>query len=325
MNMISLGDLARTLMTQRNVTATKTAIQTLSQEVTTGRMADPAAGLGGHLAPLHGLDAALARLEAHAASAADLQLRAGAMQAALTRLDSGAADLAADLATAVSGGAVALGGMAAAGESGFLQAVAALNTNVTGRHVFSGMASDRAPLPAGETLLAQLRGVAAGADTAAELRQRLENWFADPGNRYLGEAVADPVPLAEGEVLALTATATDPAVGQALAGFALAALLPDLAGAEQAGAATMAAQALRAAQPGLDALAGRIGLAEERIAEAQGRNAAESAALSLARAELTRVDAFDAATRLTDAQDRLELIFTVTARISGLKLSDYLR
>lgn len=328
MTMVSLGDLARTLMMQRHVTATKTAIQQLSQEVTTGLVSDAAAHMRGNLAPLHALEARLTRLGAYASSAADLQQRAQAMQAGLDRLHAGAAGLASDLATAGSGGAVGLPGMAAAGEAGFLSAVAALNTALGGRYLFSGTASDQPPLPAGEDMLAQLRDHTAGAISLADLQQRVEAWFADPVTfGYAGTAAGRAIPLAEGENLALPVTAADPVVGQMLAGFALAALLQDnaLQEAGQADLAAAAAQALQAAQPGVIALAAQLGQAEERIAEAQGRTAAESSALELARVELLKVDDYESATQLTAAQDRLDLLFAVTARISGLRLADYLR
>lgn len=327
MTMVSLGDLARTLLMQRNMAATKLTIQTLSQEMSTGLTADVAGRLQGNLAPLHALDATLSRLEAFSVAAADLQIRVEGMQASLARLDSSAADLANDLATAESGGAIGLVGMAAAGEAGFLSAVATLNTVTAGRYVFSGMNSDRAPLPVGEDMLAQLRDATAGATTAAELQQRIEDWIDDPARFGYRGAAGATVPLADGENLVLDITAADPALRQTLSAFAMAAMLKDspLAMEAQADHAVVAGSALRAAQPGLDRLAARMGQAEERIAEVQGRMSAEKAALALARVDMLKIDEFETATRLTAAQDRLDMLFAVTARLSGLKLSDYLR
>ena len=64
---------------------------------------------------------------------------------------------------------------------------------------------------------------------------------------------------------------------------------------------------------------------EGQVAAAQSRNGSESSALQIARSEMVAVDAYDAATRLTDAETRLQTLYAVTARLSSLSLTDYLR
>ena len=68
-----------------------------------------------------------------------------------------------------------------------------------------------------------------------------------------------------------------------------------------------------------------LGYAEARIEDSKVRQEAEASSLEIARNTLLGVDPFDVATRLTDAQQRLESLYAVTARLSRLTLSDFLR
>ena len=88
--------------------------------------------------------------------------------------------------------------------------------------------------------------------------------------------------------------------------------------AEQAGAT------LLSAQPKLINTAATLGLAQNRISTTAIRNASERSALELARNAIISADPYETATRLQDAQNQLETLFAVTARLSRLSLTDYL-
>jgi flagellar hook-associated protein 3 FlgL len=77
---------------------------------------------------------------------------------------------------------------------------------------------------------------------------------------------------------------------------------------------------LAGAQTGLSDLRGRVGAAEARLEEATSRNAAEAAALEIARAGLTDVDIYETATKLEAVQSQLELLYAITARSARLSL-----
>jgi flagellar hook-associated protein 3 FlgL len=72
-------------------------------------------------------------------------------------------------------------------------------------------------------------------------------------------------------------------------------------------------------------LAGKLGQTQARIEQAQTRNEAEGTTLQLARSDLLAVDPYEAATRMQAAQTQLELLYSVTARLSQLNLVDFLR
>ncbi len=72
-------------------------------------------------------------------------------------------------------------------------------------------------------------------------------------------------------------------------------------------------------------LRARVGTAEAAIERAAVRNGAEATQLEIARNRIIAVDPFRAATELQSLEVQLETLFTITARLSRLKLTDFLR
>ena len=71
-------------------------------------------------------------------------------------------------------------------------------------------------------------------------------------------------------------------------------------------------------------LAGRVGGVEARVEDVSAMHASKRTAFSIARNELTQVDAFQTALNLQDVQTQLEIQFSMTARLSGLSLANYI-
>lgn len=332
MTFTALGDLAQSALLRRTMAQVKSRMTTLSQEVTTGVTADAARHLGGNLAALDAVRGALDRLGAYKTTGAEMQTRAAAMQTALETLTDGTDALAMPLAgaTADAGSLDALGASAAARLS---QGVAALNTSVAGRAVFAGTAADTTPLINADDLLSRLRSVTAGLSSVTDVTAAVADWFADPAGfetqAWRGTTTTPEVAVADGETVKLAVTAADPALRDSLRGLALAALagegVPSDDGAARAALMQAAGEVLLSAQPGVADLRASLGAAEEQIAAAQTRNSAESSALEIAQTNLLAVDDYDSATRLTEAETQLSLIYTLTARLGGLTLSDYIR
>ncbi|MBC7158387.1 MAG: flagellar biosynthesis protein FlgL, partial [Rhodobacteraceae bacterium] len=145
---------------------------------------------------------------------------------------------------------------------------------------------------------------------------------------YLGAATGTAFPVAPGRTVTLDVTAADPAVSGVLKGLVSAALLAEGAlpgdAVGQGELALAAGTALISADAGLAGLRGRVGTAEARIEAGATTIAAERTALGIRRAEMLAADDFDTATALQQVEQRLELLFTVTARLSRLNLSDFL-
>ena len=76
---------------------------------------------------------------------------------------------------------------------------------------------------------------------------------------------------------------------------------------------------------GLVRLRAELGAAQERISVAQDAADAESNTLQRTRNDLAGVDQYEAATRFTALEAQLESLYTVTARLSALSLTNYIR
>ena len=89
--------------------------------------------------------------------------------------------------------------------------------------------------------------------------------------------------------------------------------------------AYQAGQQLLSTEEGRITLSARIGTAEAQIETARTRNAAEETALGILRSGIGSVDPYEAATRLETVRAQLESLYLVTARVSRLSLTEYLR
>lgn len=333
MTKISLGDASLTNLLARQSAALRISVQQASTEVATGRKTDIAQSLRGDVSPLLAIDASLKRLEGFKITSGDAAFLTSAQQAALSGLSS----LAKGITTTLLGSRdfptpVQVDTVAADARGRLASTIALLNTQASGRTIFSGVATDKAPLGSADDLLAALETAAAGATTAGQVAAAVSNWFANPAGFetfYQGGAPLSPVPIAPGEDATVGTTALDPAIRDTLSAFAMAALLDRgvLSGdaAERAALAQRAGQGLLTGEESRISLAARIGTIEGQIEAARSRNGAEETALGILRSETGSVDPYEAATRLEAARSQLESLYLVTARVSKLSLMEFLR
>ncbi|MCU0826785.1 MAG: flagellar biosynthesis protein FlgL [Tabrizicola sp.] len=333
MTRISVGDASLTNILARQGAELRGQVQRASQEVATGRHADLSRTLKGDLSPLLAIDASLSRLAAYGGTTTDLAAQAQAQQAAL----SGLSQLAAGITTTLLGSRdfptpAQINASAADARGRLGSAVGLLNSQIGGRAVFAGVETGTVPLGAVEDMLTALETAAVGATTAGQVAAAVTNWFDDPlgyGAFYQGGDPLTPVAIAPGETAELSTTAMDPAIRKTLAGFAMAALLDRgmLAGnpEERARLAQTAGQTLLTGEDARIDLAARLGTVEGRIEAARTRNAAEETALGILRSDIGSADPYEAATRLETARNQLESLYLVTARVSRLSLTEFLR
>ena len=333
MTRISAGDASLTNILARQGAELRAQVQRASIEVTTGRQTDVAQALRGDIAPLLAIDASLSRLAAFKTTTSDAAFQAGAQQSAIAGLSSLAEGITTTLLGARDFPTPAQVNSAAADARARLESVIGLlNTQASGRAVFSGVATDTVPLGTSDDLLAALEAAAAGSTTAGQVAAAVVNWFADPlgfGTFYQGGTPLSPAPIAPGEGADLSTTALDPSIRDTLAGFAMAALIDRgmLASnaEERSRLAQRAGQELLVSENARIGLASRIGTVESQIESARSRNAAEGTALGILRSDIGSVDPYEAATRLETARAQLESLYLVTARVSRLSLVDFLR
>jgi flagellar hook-associated protein 3 FlgL len=336
MTSLGFGDVAQFNRLRQDGSRLQQDLQRLTAELSSGQQLDQGRAVGGDFAALADLSRTLRLQTAFAQSIAEAGIDANARQTALERIEAGIDDLAPRILGLATGGSLRdLSLSIAEAPARFDQAVAALNTRVAGKSIFAGDAPDRAAVIPAAAMLDQLRPLADAATTAADMIAVVETWFLDPGNGFDtlawqgGEGPAAPALLGEGQEEQAGVTAREPALREILAGLALLALAAEGTGpgeeAERRSVATAASARLERGGDALIRLRSDLGASQARIEEARVAAEAARAGAEMERARLTAADPYQAATELQAVQTRLEQLYILTARLSRLTLSEYLR
>lgn len=335
MTWLSLGSLALPFQLQRHGVQLRTDIARLGQELSTGTVADPARHLRGNTGPLAAITAREARNTAFDQVIRMAAVTADTAQGALARMDllrQQSSEALLSAATSGQTGAMLTATGQAAGTA-LADAVSGLAVRVAGVAVFSGIASDRAPLTPAEAMQQALSPLISGLETADQVLAAVDSAFLDPGGLfetvfYQGDATTAGATLPDGARAPAPPTAADPAIRAVLAGLAGAALLADpgltLSDDQRLALARGSSARLMGAGTGLTALQAALGDGQERLDAGLTRLQAERDSLALARQSLIGADPYEAATQLDLAQTRLETIYAITARTARLSLTEYL-
>lgn len=338
MTRVSIGDMAQAFLLRRQGTDLKTALNTLTGELSSGRKSDLAAAVSGDFRSLAGVEHSLSTLASYKTATDEAALLATTLQKSLETVQTLASDLAPALTSAgTTGGATNVATSAADARQKLFTAVSALNVRVADRYVLSGAATDRKPILGAEDILTALSGAIAGQTTVSGIQAAVTAWFdAPPGGGgyrdviYGGSAAAlPPFAIGEGDTAAISLTATDDTIRQTLKGLSLGALVANgtLAG-DPAGRAQLvraAGDTLLSATTDIVTLRANLGSVEQHVATTATRNAAETTSLQITRNTIVAADPFETASELEAVKTQLETLYTLTARLSRLSLTDFLR
>lgn len=335
MSWTSLGDAARFHMMRHDGTRLRHDLQRLTNELSTGRQADPGRATGGDFGALADLSRALTLTQTFARTIDEASFAAGARQAALARIEAEIDGMSPHLlGLSTSGSLQDLNLALADAPDRFAQAVAALNTRLGGVSLFAGNAPDRPALIPGTAMLAALRPAVAAAPTTQAAIAAVEDWFLSPGGGFDtiawqgGSGPAAPAILGEGQQSETAIAAHDPALRSVLAGIALAALAAQMDDStpheDRRAMATAAATRLGSGEDAMIALRADLGAAQARLEEARVATSAARAGFEIEHARLTEADPYRTATDLQAVEARLETLYVLTARLSRLSLTEYL-
>lgn len=332
----SIGDQARQFNALRNTAAIKRSLDRLGNELSSGRVSDIIGRLGGDGQRLGAIEGQIAAAGSFARSSGELAQRLGAMQLVLERIDQTRNTLGSNL--------IGIGpetpnqlqeAAARAAAKGLTEMVAALNTGLAGRSLFSGDREDRPPLVDAATMLQDLRLALSGASTAGDVIAGIDAWFDLPGDGF--ETLAyqgDPGPALQRRIdrdvtVAIDGRADDRGIRAVLKATAMAALANDdtLVIDNRARAELLSEAGLRliAGSDALTALRARLGLVEEAVQRSIVRHEAEEAGLARIRGTMIAADPFQTASELQAVRVQLETQYAVVSRMSGLSLVGFLR
>jgi flagellar hook-associated protein 3 FlgL len=334
MNVTSIGDMAQGLMLRSRTAEIKSAITRLTDELSSGQVNNVAERLGGDFAQLASIDKNLAQLKAFNIAASEARMFTDVAQESLSSLQDLTTALGADVISSVPSQLTTVRQSFSTRAEGDLQRVlTTLNTNVAGRSLFSGIATDTAPIQGTvDDLLDGLRVAISGLPDAADIQVAADDWFADPaGFRATMYAGADiplaPVDVGPGDQVRMELMADDETFRDLLKAMALTALATDpalgLDVANQNQLILQSGEGLLSEQDAIAALRSDLGYSQSRIDEANARNSASVTSFEIARATLLASDPYDTATQLEEAQFQLESLYAATVRTSRLSLLNF--
>ncbi|MEP3918240.1 flagellin [Ascidiaceihabitans sp.] len=334
MNSVSIGDLAHSYLLQRRGSSLRAEMSKLNQELTSGQVADIKSILAGNFSYLSDIETSMSHLNAYKTSSAEATQFTSAMQSALDVVQTQSTDLGTNILSVVAGGIDAVSRQVTVEAREQLGAIVnTLNTDLAGRSIFSGTASNQAPLASSTDILNSVRSVMAGQIGPTNKLAAVDAWFADPAGFdaviYQGSSDAmAPFRLSEHEDLSLDVRANDKAIKDVIRNVAVAALANDAAlgidFTERAALLNDAGVGLMTNAADVTALRANIGFIEERIDDIATRNSIESTSLEYAKGALLSVDPYETATRLEEVQFQLQSLYTVTVRSSELTLVNFL-
>ncbi|HPF24569.1 MAG TPA: flagellin [Hyphomonas sp.] len=200
-----------------------------------------------------------------------------------------------------------------------------LNTRHGERYLFAGDATATKPFANAETLLDDVRAIAAAATDADDFTTQLDAYFNTPGsgwqaNVYSGTATSsDPSAV----------TGVDPAVTQIVSGLAVLAL----SGSDEAislfsgqsAAVAKATDTLIDGRAALTNLRTDRGIMQEQIERSKETLDLEETILTKSFNQMTARDQYEAASELRQLETSLDAAYTLTARLANLSLLNYMR
>ncbi|MEH6644379.1 flagellin [Sulfitobacter sp.] len=334
MNIGSRGDTAHSYAMQSRNAALKQDMQRLTLEISTGQVADIRTALAGNVAYLNDLDRSLTKLDGYKLAGLEAQQFADGVQTALGRISDLNASFRDSLLTATNS---ALGdgttGLQSTARDKLDQTISALNTQVSGRTLFAGTATNVQPIASVDDLLTGLRAAVTGAVTVDDIFIAAQAWFDDPAGfgttGYLGSDTAlAPVALSDSDSVGFKLRGDDTVLRDTLRNLALMAMADDPALSLNN---TQKSELLQKTMTNVFAnvddviqLRATVGTSEAHIETATVRQSSERSALEMARNNLLSVDPFEAATELEQVQFQLQSLYAITARSSQLSLVNYL-
>lgn len=336
MNFSSVGDLAQSLMLRRQSAGLKTNLNRLTEELTTGKRQDLGSYLNGDFSALGSLKASIRRMDAFSQARADISIRLDAVQTSLGSLQQSVSRFGSDLLAASS--LEQAGGLEAHAATAFNrldQAVSYLNTQSSGRYLFSGTDSAQRSVASADEIMSALRPLAAAATDAADLSTQINDWFFASGGGFEitaydgGDNSVSDVAISENRNLDIPIKADDTVFRKLLRDLAMASLIAEgatpLSASQERDVLAQAGESLIGVEDALTALQRDMGISQAVLEEESTRAGVERNIAAMAISEIENADQFETASALEAVQYQIETLYVLTARTSQLRLTDFLR
>jgi flagellar hook-associated protein 3 FlgL len=192
----------------------------------------------------------------------------------------------------------------------------------------AGADSATRPVMSLEDMMAEILSQITATMNAEEVQTTVDDWFNSQGFLLADASQYRSFTMGEGVELSVPTAASDRGFAEALgAAFKFVLANDETIGLSQETRVALAqdgALGLQTAQNDITQFRGRQGVLQERLEDQKNHLSGETAAYEIMRNEITEVDQYEAAVRLQTAQDQLDMLFTLTARMSRLSLTEHL-
>lgn len=334
--MRAIGDLAAFMLASQLQASLRKSADTAAHQATTGLAKDKARHLGGSSMALSLLDRKAQLLEEHQRGIAELAVFASSTQTVLGKIQDQSLELAKRLSvTSQLKELTTLGTLSNSAAQVFVDVVDALNTEVAGRYLFSGVATDRPPLPGGLDLLSMLKEDLAGISSPDAAMSAINSWFNAPTGAFETMVYAGSVsgfaqrPIGPDATVVFGLRADGDTVRHLLTALATAAVASDasleFSTTDQQTMLDQARKDLGDADRNLIEERAGVGLTEATIATSRRETDIDLNRLAFDRTSLLGVDQFEAASEFEAAQQQLDTFYRIAARQSRVSLAEYLR
>ena len=305
----------------------------VAEELTSGLHTNLVEASGGDPSRLYAIESDISANEAQAQAIILAQGRSAVTQSALERVQSATEAVGVSISAAAGKGDIRAADLIGAEAlSAFETVISALNARFGDRTLFSGAATTSQAVADADVILSEISARTAGAADAGEFMAAVDDYFDDPAGfaatGYLGSDLDAPTAeIYEGERVSFALRADDEAITATLSALAKAALAANAGLGDDARLTVYGRAGADGVEANADVVALRAGLgvAEERLEEAEARNEAGRLVLEQRLSTLRARDPFEAATEFSALETQLQTMFSVTARLSSLSLTNFLR
>lgn len=331
---MQIGDMSRWASNARHTYNIKTSLNRYANELSSKKHQDMARALGPARARHAEIKAMLGRENTYQTNSKQVETRLKVMQVTLGGLRKITQNVAGDLlkdASSMKPSDMKL--VSRDAKTQFAAIVSSLDAQVGGVNLFSGMRTDKRPLPDAETILNDLKSKLDFSKPAADIKADVEAFFEASSGDYetIHYRGSSPAPtgaaIADRQTVDVQITALSPPIRSALAGVALAAIADDpalVADSTRMGAVLEHARNKLIDTTPIAEMESQLGAQQERVEYIMTRRAARVTSMTLEINTLEQPDMFETAVRLKEVKTQLETHFTITGRLAEMSLLKYI-
>jgi flagellar hook-associated protein 3 FlgL len=331
----AVSDLASSLLLKRTTLAARNSLNERSIELTTGIKQDLFAAAGGDSRRIYAMDNQRSLISAYLNESKLADARSTVVQSHLATIQESGSAFAPELLSALERNDMSSANIIAkAAPQAFENTLSALNATYAGQSLFSGAAYSSEAVSSRTSIMSDIQALVSGLVVAQDVVDAVEDYFFDPAGGYTTSGYqgstqdAAEVQISESLFVQTSVRADDDRIKQTLFGLALIELGSDGTFSND-GINTLlftrgGNELLNAPHRIID-IREQVGIAQETIEVTRARHEAQLTTLDIKRIDLIGADQFESAADVEALQFQLQSIYTITARMASLTLTNFLR